>query len=66
MKLLNMTDDERKNCTVTYNVNRFEVYGALGNRLTAAYDKASLKQQLSENRISAKFDGIAQRKYLLG
>jgi hypothetical protein len=63
MKLLNITDNERNNCVVTYNLNRFEVF--CGDMfLTSAQTKADLKQQLSVNRIKAVFDSVAQRKYL--
>lgn len=66
-KPLNLTDDERKGCLVTYNLNRFEVYAADGTFLTGADTKASLKEQLNTNRIKgALFDSIAQRMYLKG
>lgn len=64
-KLLNITDAERQGVTVTFNVNRYEVYAASGFLLTAADSKSSLKQQLAENGIvDAKFDGDAVRAYL--
>ena len=50
---------------MTFNVNRFEVYHAAGWLMTAAYSKADLKAQLAQNSITgAKFDSVAQRKYL--
>lgn len=62
LKPLNLTDAER-NVTVTFNVNRYEVY--IGQMfLTAAYTKASLKEQIKVNKLSAIFDGISQRMYL--
>ena len=65
MKTLNLTIADRTNCTVTFNLNRFEVYHANGWMLTAAQTKADLKAQLVENGIiGAKFDSAAQRKYL--
>lgn len=69
MRKLNLTDDERIGCRVTYNVNRFEVYGAAGSALaecmlTAAYSKEDLKTQLAENGlVGATFDAIACAKY---
>jgi len=64
MKALNLTDAQRTNCVVTYNLNRFEVFcGSMF--LTAALTKADLKQQLRDNGIKAVFDSLAQRKYLL-
>jgi hypothetical protein len=64
-KPLNITDEDRAGVRVTFNVNRFEVYHRDGWLMTAANDKASLKEQLSANRIKgAMFDGVAQRKYL--
>jgi hypothetical protein len=63
-KPLILTDDQR-NVTVTFNVNRYEVY--IGNMfLTAAQTKAALKEQLKLNKLNAMFDGIAQRMYLAG
>lgn len=64
-KTLNLTTADRTGCTVTYNVNRFEVYAAAGWLMTAASSKADLKQQLADNGIvGARFDSAAQRKYL--
>lgn len=69
MRKLNLTDAERIACRVTYNVNRFEVYGAAGSdlagcMLTAAYTKEDLKVQLAENGlVGAMFDAIACAKY---
>lgn len=63
-KPLNLTDEQR-NVTVTFNLNRYEVY--IGNMfLTAAQTKADLKEQLKLNKMNAMFDGIAQRMYLAG
>ena len=65
MKKLNLTPADCTNCTVTFNINRFEVYHANGWMMTAAQTKADLKSQLVENGITgAKFDSAAQRKYL--
>lgn len=65
MKTLNLATADRTNCTVTFNLNRFEVYHANGWMLTAAQTKADLKAQLAENGIvGAKFDSAAQHKYL--
>lgn len=67
MKPLNLTAADRAGVTVTFSVNRFEAYAANGALLIAASTKAGLKEQLSLNGITgAKFDGIAQRKYLAG
>ena len=69
MRKLNLTDDQRIGVRVTYNVNRFEVYGAAGSdlagcMLTAAYSKEDLKVQLAENgMVGATFDAIARAKY---
>jgi hypothetical protein len=65
MTTLNLTTADRTNCTVTFNINRFEVYHASGWMMTAAQTKADLKSQLADNGITgAKFDSAAQRKYL--
>ena len=65
MKTLNLAPADRANCSVTFNVNRFEVYHANGWLITAAQTKADLKAQLAENGIlGAKFDSAAARKYL--
>ena len=65
MTTLSLTTADRTNCTVTFNINRFEVYHANGWMMTAAQTKADLKAQLAENGITgAKFDSAAQRKYL--
>lgn len=69
MRKLNLTDAERIGCRVTYNVNRFEVYGAADSELadcmlTAAYSKEDLKAQLAENGlVGVTLDAIAARKY---
>lgn len=61
---LNLTNAERANVSVTFNVNRFEAYS--GDILVGKYfDKAAMKAEFRENEIvGAQFDGIAQRKYL--
>jgi hypothetical protein len=65
MKTLNIAPVDRVNCTVTYNVNRFEVYHASGWMMTSAQTKSDLKAQLVDNGIvNPKFDSVAQRKYL--
>lgn len=65
MKLLNITNEERIGCAVTYNLNRFEVYSQFGAMLTAANTKSDLKQQLKDNNITgAKFDASATRMYM--
>ena len=65
MKTLNLAPADRANCSVTFNVNRFEVYHANGWLITTAQTKADLKAQLAENGIlGAKFDYAAARKYL--
>jgi hypothetical protein len=65
MKRLNLQPSQRERCTVTYNINRFEVYLADGCFVTAASTKADLKVQLAQNGINgAMFDRSAQRKYL--
>lgn len=65
MTTLNLTTADRTNCTVTFNVNQFEVYHATGWLMFSAYDKPELKVQLASNSIKgAMFDSVAQRKYL--
>lgn len=65
LKPLNLDPADRVGCSVTYNVNRFEVYHADGWLMTEAQTKADLKAQLAQNGITgAVFDGAAQRKYL--
>jgi hypothetical protein len=66
-KTLNLTDVDRKNARVTYNVNRFEVYHADGYMLTAAVDKVDLKAQLAANGFdpaTTVLDAAAMRKYM--
>lgn len=66
-KPLNLTEQDRTGCKITFNVNRFEVYHANGWLMTAASSKVSLKEQLAQNKIkNAVFDGIATRKYMAG
>jgi hypothetical protein len=66
-KPLNTEAADRINCTVTFNVNRFEVYHANGWLMTAASTKTDLKSQLSQNGIkNPMFDSIATRKYMAG
>jgi hypothetical protein len=66
-KPLNLTEQDRIGCKITFNVNRFEVYHANGWLMTAASSKTSLKEQLVQNKIkNAVFDGIATRKYIAG
>lgn len=66
-KPLNLTEQDRTGCKITFNVNRFEVYHANGWLMTAASSKTSLKEQLAQNKIkNAVFDGIATRKYIAG
>ena len=65
LKPLNLSADDRIGCTVTFNLNRFEVYHADGWMMTAAQTKADLTKQLMHNQITdAKFDSIASGKYL--
>lgn len=65
MKSLNLTDEDRIGCTVTFNVNRFEVYHADGWMLTAAQTKQDLNSQLWQNQLlNAKFDAMARRMFL--
>lgn len=65
LKPLNLSAEDRVGCTVTFNLNRFEVYHASGWMMTAAQTKADLTQQLMQNQITnAKFDTIASSKYL--
>jgi hypothetical protein len=63
-KPLNLTPADRTGCTVTYNVNRFEVFHADGWMMTAASSKADLKEQLATNQLVASFDDMAATKYL--
>ena len=65
LRPLNLSDEDRVGCTVTYNVNRFEVYHADGWMMTAAQTKTDLNSQLWQNGLlNAKFDAIASCKYL--
>jgi hypothetical protein len=67
MKTLSLSAADRVNCSITFNVNRFEVYHSSGWLMTAAHDKADLKEQLAANGIKgARFDSSAQRRYLAG
>lgn len=64
---LNLSDDQRQGCNVTFNVNRFEVYAAAGWMMFAAGTKAELKANLKANGIvNPMFDSIATRKYMQG
>ena len=63
MKLLNLTPADRVNCSVIYNVNRFEVYHADGWMMTAAQTAGDLNKQLLDNGIeSVKYDRVATSK----
>ena len=65
MKLLNISDEDRKNCLVIYNINRYEVCHADRYLLTAAYSKDDLKKQLIANKIyNPKFCAVASEQYL--
>jgi hypothetical protein len=63
---LNLTDEERGQVTVTFNVNRFEAYCGQHQFLIGAYlTKDALKRDFAFNGIrNAQFDSIAQREYL--
>ena len=64
-KPLNLTDLERLDVLVTYNLNHFEVYHASGWLMASASNKEELRSLLTQNQIiGAKFDSAAQRKYL--
>ena len=65
--MLNLSDVQRKSVVVTFDVNRF--VATLGDSdgvlIGKYYDKAALQSDFKANGITgAKFDGIAQRKYL--
>ena len=63
MKLLNLTPADRVNCSVIYNVNRFEVYHADGWMMTAAQTAGDLNKQLRDNGIaSVKYDRVSASK----
>ena len=63
MKLLNLTPADRVNCSVIYNVNRFEVYHADGWMMTAAQTAGDLNKQLLDNGIaSVKYDRVSASK----
>ncbi len=65
LKPLNLIPEDRVGCTVTYSVNRFEVYHRDGWLMTAAQTKNDLNSQLWQNSLlDAKFDTIASRKFL--
>ena len=63
-KKLNLTEQERANVSVTYEVNRFVAYLPGGALLGKYATKQAMKSEFKENGIKAQFDGIAQRKYL--
>jgi hypothetical protein len=63
LKPLNLTNEQRY-VTITYNVNRFEVYTQNeGTFLTSAISKISLAVQLTLNDMKATFDDSARRQY---
>ncbi len=67
LKPLNLSVEDRLGCTVTFNVNRFEVYHSTGWMMTAAQTRTDLAEQLIQNKITnAKFDSLASSKYLMG
>ena len=69
---LNLSDAERIGCRVTFNANRFEVYGAPGSeiaecRLTVAYGNVELREQITFHGLTgAMLDAVAMTKYLAG
>ena len=66
MHTLNLSTVERSACSITYNVNRFEVYTSFGTLIARAFDKPTLKEQLKIHAIvNPTLDSMAQRKYLL-
>ena len=66
-KPLNLTDEQRASASVTFNVNRFEIYTASGMFLTAATSNADLSEHLAVNRFDGiKLDGAAQAAWRRG
>ena len=64
---LNITDAERQGCTVTFNVNRYEVYSKAGAMYGALQGKAELKAFIAQfGLVSPMLDGIATRMYMAG
>lgn len=67
MKLLNLTDSERNNVFVSYEVNRFIATCGRDGFLIGSYITLdAMLSDFSRNKIvGAKFDVIAQRMYLI-
>lgn len=66
-KDMNLTQSDKIDTKVTYNVNRYEVYHKDGWFMTAAINKHDLQNQIFLNGlINPKFDSIAAQKYLAG
>lgn len=64
MVKLNLTDVQRVNIAVTFEVNKFVAYLPSGALLGKYTSKKAMKAEFSENGIKSSLDGIAQRKYL--
>jgi len=67
MKPLNLTDDERNNMHITYDMNKYCMYckGETGLWFVSSYlSKEDLKEDMKLNNIKPVFDHGAAMKYL--
>ena len=64
-KPLKIEASDKLNCTVEYNLNKFEVYHATGWMMFSATSKEILREELAINGIvNPTFSGFASQKYL--
>jgi hypothetical protein len=61
---LNLDENDRKNCMITFNVNRFEIYHANGWLMSASNDVGRLEDIIGLNRLECTFDAFAKKMYL--
>lgn len=61
---LNLDPSDRKNCTVVFNVSRFEIYHASGWLMSATGDVARLDDIIGTNSLDCTFDALAKQMYL--
>ena len=61
---LNLDADDRKNCTITFNMNRFEIYHANGWLMSATGDVGRLEEIISMNDLGCTFDALAKKMYI--
>ena len=62
---LNLSDADRQNCSIVFNVNRFELYHANGWLMSATSSPARLDEILGVNQIDAAFNDMAKKMYLV-